>query len=250
MCFKLAKLGVNQGRNVMGLNLRWLDCCSIKGEIFMGRILIVLSAITLPLLFSNPTYASTVNTAVTINGQSWAQVTDTLNVGALEMEALCGTVGSGCNGTTTGGVDITGWTWASDTQVRGLINELVPPSPLGTTGRDTNNWFSYFNSTDVDEGIPFTIGYPSEIMSGKSGFLIAQNCTEAMNCYPYFSGLGFLSSAEGVYFPENPNFGPNHIYDAGYFLYSDVSAVPIPAAAFMFGPALLGFLGFRRKMQA
>jgi len=28
------------------------------------------------------------------------------------------------------------------------------------------------------------------------------------------------------------------------------SAVPIPAALFMFAPALLGFLGFRRKMQA
>ena len=30
----------------------------------------------------------------------------------------------------------------------------------------------------------------------------------------------------------------------------DVSAVPIPAALFMFAPALLGFLGFRRKRQA
>ena len=29
-----------------------------------------------------------------------------------------------------------------------------------------------------------------------------------------------------------------------------VSAVPIPAALFMFAPALLGFFGFRRKMQA
>ena len=185
----------------------------------------------MPLLFSNSTYASTVNTAVTINGQSWAQVTDTLNIGALEMEALCGTVGSGCNGTTTGGVDISGWTWASDTQVRGLINELVPPSPLGTTGRDTNNWFSYFNTTDADEGIPFTQG-----ISMNSSYLIAQNCTEAMNCYPH--GLGSITSGYSY-------------YDAGYFLYTDdVSAVPIPAAAFMFAPALLGFLGFRRKMQA
>jgi len=29
-----------------------------------------------------------------------------------------------------------------------------------------------------------------------------------------------------------------------------VSAVPIPAAAFLFGPALLGFIGFRRKVKA
>ncbi len=31
---------------------------------------------------------------------------------------------------------------------------------------------------------------------------------------------------------------------------SNVSAVPVPAAVFMFAPALLGFLGFRRKMRA
>jgi hypothetical protein len=30
---------------------------------------------------------------------------------------------------------------------------------------------------------------------------------------------------------------------------SDVSAVPIPAAAFMFAPALLGFIGLRRKAK-
>ena len=36
-----------------------------------------------------------------------------------------------------------------------------------------------------------------------------------------------------------------------YVSFDLVSAVPVPAAAFMFAPALLGFLGFRRrKMQA
>ena len=29
----------------------------------------------------------------------------------------------------------------------------------------------------------------------------------------------------------------------------DVAAVPIPAAAFLFGPALLGFMGLRRKAK-
>tara|TARA_R110001583_G_scaffold195483_1_gene374091 strand:+ start:1359 stop:2021 length:663 start_codon:yes stop_codon:yes gene_type:complete len=41
-------------------------------------------------------------------------------------------------------------------------------------------------------------------------------------------------------------------YSSGSFLVRDtLNPVPIPAAAFMFAPALLGFLGFRRrKMQA
>jgi len=31
---------------------------------------------------------------------------------------------------------------------------------------------------------------------------------------------------------------------------SNLIATPVPAALFMFAPALLGFFGFRRKMQA
>lgn len=31
---------------------------------------------------------------------------------------------------------------------------------------------------------------------------------------------------------------------------TEISPVPIPAAAFLFAPALLGFLGFRRKIRA
>ncbi|MFW5426780.1 MAG: hypothetical protein ACKE8G_02890 [Methylophagaceae bacterium] len=37
--------------------------------------------------------------------------------------------------------------------------------------------------------------------------------------------------------------------DYSYDSAANVSAVPLPAAAFMFGPALLGFLGLRRKVK-
>jgi hypothetical protein len=55
-----------------------------------------------------------------------------------------------------------------------------------------------------------------------------------------FSLAGFEYDAE----IENLNFG-------GYVIFESIPPVPIPAAAFMFAPALLGFLGLRRrKMQA
>jgi len=37
---------------------------------------------------------------------------------------------------------------------------------------------------------------------------------------------------------------------SGSIAFNEVSAVPLPAALFMFGPALLGFMGFRRKFKA
>ncbi len=39
----------------------------------------------------------------------------------------------------------------------------------------------------------------------------------------------------------------NHL--SGTITFNEVSAVPIPAAAFMFAPALLGFMGLRRKAK-
>jgi hypothetical protein len=45
--------------------------------------------------------------------------------------------------------------------------------------------------------------------------------------------------------------GGDNSYSVGEFqaFGSAVSAVPVPAAAFLFAPALMGFLGFRRKLK-
>ncbi|MDB2705433.1 hypothetical protein N9Y67_02705 [Pseudomonadota bacterium] len=45
---------------------------------------------------------------------------------------------------------------------------------------------------------------------------------------------------------QNDGFGMDNV---SYTPISAVSAVPIPAAAFLFGPALLGFMGLRRKAK-
>lgn len=58
----------------------------------------------------------------------------------------------------------------------------------------------------------------------------------------YFGSSEFRSSINGR---AIGGIGTGH-----YLVRGGVSAVPIPAAAFMFAPALLGFMGFRRKMQA
>jgi len=71
-------------------------------------------------------------------------------------------------------------------------------------------------------------------------------------------GITYSPSIDGVFWGIVSDIGFNTIEFVGLFgdgfgidnvTYSSVSAVPLPAAAFLFGPALLGFFGFRRKMQ-
>lgn len=45
------------------------------------------------------------------------------------------------------------------------------------------------------------------------------------------------------------NMGLSGISHIAYFNTSDISAIPIPAALWLFGPALLGFMGFRRRLS-
>ena len=65
---------------------------------------------------------------------------------------------------------------------------------------------------------------------------------EGYNKYS-ISGLGAFA---GLTFRDN-----NDPYGVRYMdmSYNSVSEVPIPAAAFMFAPALLGFMGLRRRAK-
>ena len=66
---------------------------------------------------------------------------------------------------------------------------------------------------------------------------------DAFNAFILFTGAGDLTDEELLAL----NFTG---YDSiGSFTLTNVSEVPVPAAAFLFGPALLGFLGLRRKAK-
>ncbi len=61
-----------------------------------------------------------------------------------------------------------------------------------------------------------------------------------------------LSSGQSLVYGEYTGlYNPNTSYAAiGTWLVRDnIIATPIPSAAFLFVPALMGFLGFRRKLK-
>jgi len=51
-----------------------------------------------------------------------------------------------------------------------------------------------------------------------------------------------------VYYTDSDTYSAGSTVQSGVFIATEaVSAVPLPAAVWLFGPALLGFMGFRRK---
>lgn len=76
----------------------------------------------------------------------------------------------------------------------------------------------------------------------SSNNLIESVSAAASCCSPMFFGL----VNDGMAKVTLSGFGDWVVFDN---LTYNVSAVPIPAAAFMFAPALLGFMGFRRKAK-
>jgi hypothetical protein len=91
--------------------------------------------------------------------------------------------------------------------------------------------FSWFAEGDVVSGAAYAPGIEPQYYTGpSSGSIIIT----------VLAGLGGTFALDTLAFSENAI--------AGWSL-AEI-AVPIPAAAFMFAPALLGFMGFRRKMQA
>ncbi|HBX61318.1 MAG TPA: hypothetical protein DEG65_15500 [Methylophaga sp.] len=68
---------------------------------------------------------------------------------------------------------------------------------------------------------------------------------EGYNKYS-ISGLGAFA---GITFRDNNDPAGVRYMDMSYNSVVGVSEVPIPAAAFMFAPALLGLMGLRRRAK-
>ena len=62
-----------------------------------------------------------------------------------------------------------------------------------------------------------------------------------------YNGAGFTNNIGIWYYMYSADGTLQETYDVHH---AGTSAVPVPAALFLFAPALLGFLGFRRKVTA
>jgi len=135
---------------------------------------------------------------------------------------------------------------------------------IGASPVLTLTYAEAFNIEDillsVDNNDNYSIQYSMDNSSWSSLFDISRSYGEVgwgMDTMSTLSGHGEYISAID-FSPVQAQFlrifatGGDNLYSVGEFqaFGSNVSAVPLPAAAFMFIPALLGFLGFRRKVSA
>ena len=87
--------------------------------------LIVSTLLVVGIFCTKVAFASPVTAYTDSSGNSWAQLSSTLNLTWLEIAAVCPQDGSSsCNGSLNG-MDVTGWIWATNLQVNSLVREIT-----------------------------------------------------------------------------------------------------------------------------
>jgi len=193
----------------------------------MKRKLIVSLAASILLSYSGLSLAATYSPTVTNGHKIWLQPTLTANADSID-----------------GG----GWTWATNDDLYTLFRSYFGGGVFTYTGAKNTNTYS-----------PEANGayYYSGASSGFFDVFEPQYQNER-----YFTGSGIFNN---YLYAETTNsigsvlideyYQVSYIGDSGggtgtslKWLYK-VNPVPIPAAAFLFAPALLGFIGLRRKAK-
>lgn len=166
---------------------------------------------------------------------------------------------------------------ASNTTVTGTSNEigytLTMDSGAYFTGFSNTNSSQSYNDLparydDLHLNGDFTIRFVQEITSilfafgnnnyGNDGPDFGLIPTDSTGLTMFGTGISItdINGALALFVFDFPitsissvNWGVVDGWDVSFFAYSDLSAVPVPAAIWLFGPALLGFMRFRRKAK-
>jgi len=240
--FSLAKLGVNQGRKVTGLNyFKMAGLLLSAKENIMKKILLLASA-----LFALSAQVNAASTNLIVNGSfedpniragSWDvfdAVTGWSTLGA-GVEVRDNKVGTAYDGDQFVELD-------SHNQAKSGTNSSIVQNVANTiAGQSYLLSFAYsprINKPSTTNGI--SVFWNGALLDSVTGTGSSSNIWNIFEYIVLGTGDDTLKfTAIGT----DDTLGGN--LDA-----VSVSAVPIPAAAFLFGPAFLGLMGFRRKLRA
>tara|TARA_R110001583_G_scaffold171120_4_gene324641 strand:- start:3610 stop:4257 length:648 start_codon:yes stop_codon:yes gene_type:complete len=211
----------------------------------MKKSLFLLSA----LLFAMPSHAALVN--IDLSGASTSTLINATGASFSQTFTGQSVSGIGITGTPTGPLSLTAsgsLTVASfDPGCTGcnLGNSIIPqPSntaPLAILLDSNADSFSWVMGSAV-AGSSITI----DLFSGD-GSLVNSFLQATINNYNKYSISG-LGTFAGLTFRNNNDPAGLRFMDMSYNSVS-VNEVPLPAAAFLFAPALIGFMGLRRKAK-
>jgi hypothetical protein len=193
--------------------------------------------------------------AVIIGNKDWLQVTDTAGRSWSDFNAIfddstgvCDT--PGC--LLAGGVDLTGYTWASITEVRVLLDTytstaLDQADSPSITQALSSGWnaslFGDFAATN-----PFTDGNDILGFTRNSSSIGNGDVVRAVD---YGSSYDPTQSPD-LYRVQELSANENRSYVGGWFYKDAVEtppSVPIPASVWLFGSGLIGLIGIARRKK-
>ena len=208
----------------------------------MGIKVIILALTTLSLTHS--VNAATIvdnGSYTTVNGVDWLDLTATQDMSYNDVKAQMGIGGS-----------LEGWQYATQLQVYSLWNALGGSGSYNGSSTENNGLFAtiapLFGDLACDNpAFTCTTG------EGESLWIMADEISPGAR-YWATSGedAGDPSNYDYFRISGSGNFDDNAVYTAGSALVrtSTLSAVPIPAAVWLFGSGLLGLVGVARRKKA
>jgi len=205
---------------------------------------ILFSSITVVLALSTPSYAALIDfgtfTRDTSNSLDWLDVTTTQGMSFNQVTAAY----SGSE-----------WRYATVSEFSAMANaNLSPTTPVGSNS--AGSYVSSYAQTYAAQSY-----YGTTSPNTTTGLLLAPAFTSGVAIGQLITDVNQLPTAldlkQTILFGHivitevaaDPDYAAK---DFGSYLvrnYKQISAVPVPAAAFMFAPALLGFMGLRRKAK-
>ena len=185
--------------------------------------------------------------AVIVDGKDWRPFPGTGNIDWNAHDAVFDTNTGLCDVAVCllGGTDVTDYIWASNEEVNDLIMSF------GTTGLS-----SLTIQNEVSQGVngldPFFAMF--DPISSGSTFEAIRGYTRESNAgrADYIGLARFIGSSDGIQDSAflgtlEPRDRPNPQW--GAWLYRP-SEVPVPAAVWLFGTALIGLVGFSKRRKA
>lgn len=185
--------------------------------------------------------------AVVVGDKDWYQVNDLTSNSWNDFDAIFDSTTGVCDvvGCLLGGsIDLTGYTWASNADVNTLIAGYYAGPGLDGSNATTvvvntgpaslDRVFADFDPTDTSSTSQYLDGFTRESSGvGFGTFISILNVTDP-------------TVADAVArFVDLPAF--RSYPTLGGYVYRNVSAVPLPAAVWLFGTAMVGLIGFGRR---
>lgn len=195
-------------------------------------------------LISASSMAGLITDVVTVDDKDWAKPVDFKSATWADVDAVCPRLSEGVCSGTLNGFDMNGWTWASVTDVRSMleakyiqasewensnlgVDTLFSPSIINDFGA-TNE---YLGLVDYIEGWSRDIRVSNNYSNGYSLWVSAQDCktTDRDVCRADFVG----DYAAPKFVDENK---------IGGWFYRDATSVPEPSSLAIFSLAIAGLL--------